>query len=354
MPLRELVEQIASSYDRTLPMDSIAQRLLRAAGQEVERWIPAGYRCEGSGGKGNGAYCPWIAVLDPDETDTATQGMYVVYLFAPDMKTVTLSLNQGVTELVTNHGRRKARELLREQAAAIRSRFDAEDTSDLESSIDLRSKENLPRDYECGNIFGLTYKSTDLPSEEVMVEDLKRFVRLYAEAMVGREDARKSGNGAIVTTSLQGAAKRRAAEFKPKNDSDYRQSIAAREIVKSRRHETLVKAYGKWLQGRGFVVATNVHPRDMTAERAGQHWLIEAKTVPAGNGVSATREAVGQLLWYAHREYDDPSTARKVALFAESVGDLCTGFLEDLGIAAVWREGGKWLGSPIAMRDDLC
>jgi hypothetical protein len=32
------------------------------------------------------AVSPWIAVFNPDETTTAQRGMYLVYLFAEDMK----------------------------------------------------------------------------------------------------------------------------------------------------------------------------------------------------------------------------------------------------------------------------
>ena len=42
---------------------------------------------------------PWIAILDPEVTDSTQNGFYVVYLFSVDMKKVYLSLNQGITFL---------------------------------------------------------------------------------------------------------------------------------------------------------------------------------------------------------------------------------------------------------------
>src|SRR5262245_51900573 len=98
-------------------MSSEAQVLLRRAGDEFEQWIPAGYRAEGSGaedsggeadgaeasgGKSSGgaAVTPRIAVFTTkfttNESVTAGRGMYVAYLFAADMSTVTLTLNQGI------------------------------------------------------------------------------------------------------------------------------------------------------------------------------------------------------------------------------------------------------------------
>jgi len=92
MELRELIGRIGREYDRTLDFTSPAQQLLRVAGREVERWVPLGYVGDASGGRGNTALVPWIAVFDPDETTTAQRGMYVVYLFAPDGRRVYLHL----------------------------------------------------------------------------------------------------------------------------------------------------------------------------------------------------------------------------------------------------------------------
>ncbi|MFZ4296910.1 MrcB family domain-containing protein [Streptomyces cinereoruber] len=78
---------------------SDAARLLRAAPAEIGHLVPAGYLVEGSPGRGNAAVCPWVSFFDPDETTTATRGMYLVYLLAEDRKTFVLSLNQGVTEI---------------------------------------------------------------------------------------------------------------------------------------------------------------------------------------------------------------------------------------------------------------
>ncbi|MEV4462126.1 DUF3578 domain-containing protein [Micromonospora echinofusca] len=355
MNLRDLVGGIGSKYDRALSMSSEAQQLLRSAKTEFEQWLPAGYIPEGSGGKGVAAHCPWIGVFDPDETTTARRGMYVVYLFAADMKTVALTLNQGVTELRETHGGVKARQLLQQQAQAIRTVFNLDDVADLDTNIDLHTTATLPVDYEYGNILARTYALTDLPPEQEMVADLQRFVRLYALALEGREEARQAGDPSIVTAPVaKKLPKKKAAEFKPKSDADYRQTIKAQEIVKTKKHETLVREYGLFLQQAGFTVATNVHPRDLVAERAGSHWLIEAKTVRAGNGVNAAREALGQLLFYGFFLYEPEETVGKVALFSESVGGACLILLEQLDIAAVWRNGQAWAGSPLAVSAGLC
>ncbi|TDC03376.1 DUF3578 domain-containing protein [Nonomuraea longispora] len=358
MELRSLIERIGTSYDRSLGMSSDAQRLLRQAGTELLQWLPAGYLPVGSGGKGAPAFVPWISVFDPDETETARHGMYVVYLFAEDMQTVALSLNQGVTELIDRFKTSRGRQLLRQQADSIRAALPPELTAGLEAAIDLRTKAPLPVHYEFGNILATTYKLADLPDEATMVGDLQHFIRLYQEALAVREELRQTTPDAIVTTVKRQTTSTSAktGEFKPKNSSDYVAEIKARTLIKSRTHERIVEEYGKYLISLGLDPKTTVvHPRDMTVQRDGIEWLIEVKMVRRGNAVSATREAIGQLLQYRHFLYPgERESVRMLAVFNEEVGAACVDLLESLHIGSVWREHGRWLGSPLAQRAKLC
>jgi MrcB-like, N-terminal domain len=352
--LRELLSRISATYDRSLNFRSEAQQLLKSAGHELAQWLPAGYIAQGSGGRGNTAVVPWISIFDLDETDSAQHGMYVVYLFAADLQTVALSLNQGVTELIDLLGVHEGRTRLKEQAKAIRQELPLSTRGDLSDSIDLESSAALPRHYECGNILAKTYVAAQLPDEETLVSDLRRFVQLYRLALEVREDLRRTTRDVIVTTAPAPPRDDQIAEFKPKDDADYVQSIQARVVTKSRKHEALVRQFGEYLQGRDFTVATNVHPRDLTASRHSESWLVEVKIVYRGDGVGAAREALGQLLFYRHVFYQDSHTVQLLALFNEDVGDLCMRFLEEFDIASVWRSGENWVGSPMASRAGLC
>lgn len=345
MELRTLVEQVATNYDRNGSMDSDAQRLLRSAGTELAS-LARGYKILGRGGMGQGAHVPWIAVFDPDETASATRGLYVVYLFAADMSTISLSLNQGVTEARSKWGS-QTRDRLAQQATAIRDGLEPTLTTGLTPTIDLKHTSQLPRDYEAGNILARTYSANRLPTESALRTDLQRFIQLYQVAIDVRNGLAVS-NPAVIASPGPQPTPESQAEFKPKNSDDYVQTIAGRTIRKSRKHETLVKEYGEHLIGAGFVPNTNVHPRDLVATRGGGEWLIEAKIVRKGNGVNATREAIGQLLMYRKVCYSTLGGVRMLALFNEPVGDLCVELLEDLQIASVWQDGGQWIGSPAA------
>jgi hypothetical protein len=52
-------------------------------------------------------------------------------------------------------------------------------------------------------------------------------------------------------------------DFKPKSDADYVARMGGGDLVKSRRHEAIVGAYGEWVKSRGFVPTTATHPRDL-------------------------------------------------------------------------------------------
>ncbi|CAL9306371.1 hypothetical protein SUDANB148_04068 [Streptomyces sp. SudanB148_2056] len=354
MTLRDYLHTVASTYDRTAGTGSPAAKLLRSAPSVFEPYIPASYLIKGSAGNGAGAFCPWVSFFDPDETTTATRGMYLVYLFAEDMKTVSLSLNQGVTELRETFGAREAEKLLRGEAAAIREAFPGNMAEGLEDVIDLGGRSGLPRAYEAGNILARVYAIDSLPTEEVLKADLRRMIQLYQDALVLREDLRSTTRELITTIKPKATGDQDPLlYFAPKSDTEYIQMITARELKKSRKHETLVKRYGAFLADAGFTAGTNVHPRDLVATRNGDDWLIEAKVVRRGNVSHAVREAIGQLATYAFLLYPAESQPRRMALFTEAIGDVYVRLLSHQGIASVWPTEDGWVGSPEAVNAGL-
>lgn len=354
MTLREYLHTVASTYDRTAGTGSPAAKLLRSAPSVFEPYVPASYTIKGSAGNGAGAFCPWVSFFDPDETTTATRGMYLVYLFAEDMQTVSLSLNQGVTELRETFGAREAEKLLRSEAAAIRGAFPDVMSEGLEDVINLGGRAGLPRAYEAGNILARIYEINSLPTEEALKADLRRMIQLYQDALFLREDLRSTTRDLITTIKPKESGEQDPLlYFVPKSDAEYIQKITARKIKKSRKHETLIKRYGTFLVEAGFVVGTNVHPRDLVARRNGEDWLIEAKVVRRGNVSHAVREAIGQLATYAFLLYPAHVQPRRMALFTEPIGDVYVRLLSHQGIASVWPTEDGWVGSREAVTAGL-
>jgi hypothetical protein len=179
-------------------------------------------------------------------------------------------------------------------------------------------------------------------------DDLLAMLLLYQEAI----HAKWSVAVLDAETSTAAAAAHAAqlqsdplAQFRPKDESDYIAHLAGRQLVKSRRHERLVREYGEWSQAQGFTASTTEHPKDLVLRRNGAVWLVEAKVLYRGNATEAVRAAVGQLFQYQFFLCNESAPTNLVALFSEPIGDAYADFLESLGIAAVWKEEGKWRGS---------
>jgi hypothetical protein len=143
-------------------------------------------------------------------------------------------------------------------------------------------------------------------------------------------------------------------DFKPKDDSEYLATLQAHTQLRRRDHEKLIADFGAAITRRGFTPATNVHPRDLTLDRNGDHWLVEAKMVYRGDATSAVRAVVGQLYQYRHFLYPQGNPPKLVALFSEPVGDAYVEFLEALGIASIWRrDPSGWSASQTALEDGV-
>ncbi len=354
MALRDFLHEVGTTYDRLKGTSTPTARLLRDAPSHFAGYVQGEYIIKGSAGAGAAAFCPWVAFFDPDETTTARHGMYVVYLFAENMETVSLSLNHGVTELLEKYKTAEANRKLAVEAGAIRGALSEGSGQDLDAGIDLGGRPGLPQSYERGNVLARTYRVDDLPDEDVLCDDLRRFIALYQDALAAREYLRQTTRDVIFTVRAEGTWPHEQSEdtllhFAPKSDEDYVQTIKSREIVKTRKHETLVRDYGTHLRSNGFEVGTNVHPRDIVARNGSAHWLIEAKVVKQGNATHAVREALGQLATYSFLLYPPEEQPRQLALFTEGIGDVYVRLLEHHGIASVWRSAAGWSGSPSAV-----
>jgi len=358
MDLGDYLRTIASDYARD-SLDSPGHVLLKDAPNVLGPLLPGGLVIEGSGGKGVPTLTPWIGVFDPDETDTPQAGIYVVYIYSADLSRVVLTLNQGVTKLRQELGQREAIKRLRADVAAVRAGIAPAGLTGTVADVAFGVNRPLQRAYEAGNICGIDYDLAALPSTGQLEADLERFVDLYQQAVGVKRHLLLSAPGTISSPSVQqpaggGPATDPLREFAPKSDSDYVAHLSGKRLVKSRRHETLVKQFGDHATALGLAPATNVHPRDMTLAPTGQdEWLVEAKVVYNGNVTQAVRETIGQLLQYRHFLYPTGSSVRLLGLFTEPIGDAYVALLESLGIAAVWKDEGGWSGSPSAMSAGL-
>jgi hypothetical protein len=347
--IRELLAEVGSiNYDRTGNLSQPIFDVLRSIAGEVAKIAPGHYEVPISKGVGALPRGLWISILDPEVTTSPTQGTYVVLLFNEDRTRVSLSLNQGVTA-VRAHARAtnaRPKEILRQEAARFRQLLDI-DASDLEIGIELGAGE-LVTMYEAGNVYAKTWALRDLPSDEQIETELRRFLDIYVDAVSAKDDALQLGTSVLPPRDPQAVPKTRQREFRPKDDSDYRVRIQIVEQVRTRSHETLVARLGKWAIGRGFDPNTSEHPRDLILHRdEGPDCLVEVKVFPVGRPREGLRECIGQLFEYRH--FFDTPDAPLIAALSEDPGAAYVELLTSLKIATVWPDGlHTWRGCDMA------
>ncbi|MFE5615850.1 MrcB family domain-containing protein [Streptomyces sp. NPDC056524] len=359
MGIRDLLNEVARTYDRAAgsTRDVEGQKVLRGVAARTDLALPAGFKAKGHGGQTTPAATPWIGIFDEEGERDPKKGLYLAYIFSADLKNVTLTLQQGITWLEERLGRGAAREVhLRHHAARLRRAVRRQERQGWIDEPDLRDKAARPRAYEAASVIAKSYDTAVLPSDVVLMEDLLVAIESLRRAeeadrvwwMSDAADAlelsyESDGHVRPVTDPLAG--------FQPKDSSDYVAEIKARQQVKKRNHEKLIKDFGDYIRERGYDPFTEQqHPRDLVLRRQGadreksEEWLVEAKAVRNGNPTNAVREAVGQLYEYRHFLYLKRPAPFLIGLFSEEIG-VYAPYLEEQGIASIWRDGARWGGS---------
>lgn len=137
------------------------------------------YAVDGSIGKGTFAEVAWVAIFDRDITESATEGIYIVFLFDVAGKNVYLSFNQGYTYFGEELTPKKARVEIRKMAQILRKKIRVEN-SDFVDEIYLGAKKDLARGYEAGNIVGIKYSFDDMPDDNKIIRDIYDLLSAYA------------------------------------------------------------------------------------------------------------------------------------------------------------------------------
>lgn len=134
-----------------------------------------------SAGQGNWARVPWISLLDTRETATTKRGVYCVYLFRQDMSGAYLTYNQGVTDPLTQLGRARGRQFLRDRATQLRKEASALEAAGfrLDDRIDLRVEGGLGGDYEDSTVAYKLYEVGRVPNDSEIERDLSAVLSAY-------------------------------------------------------------------------------------------------------------------------------------------------------------------------------
>lgn len=217
-----------------LVRDDVAGRL-REQLPALARYAPVGvddWKVEPSDGAGNKSEIPWVRVHSASRSPSATRGWYVVYLFEALGDRVYLSLMQGTSRWVNGEFKTRPRSELRRRAQLVREALATRLLArpDLVEKIELNArKSNLGPAYEAGTVVAFEYSRDELPSDEVLFNDLGFLVsvlgHLYeldppgeaapeiADALVEAERSAgraRRGQGLHLTAAERVAVERRA------------------------------------------------------------------------------------------------------------------------------------------------
>ncbi|MYT25163.1 DUF3578 domain-containing protein [Streptomyces sp. SID7760] len=364
MTMRDLLLEVAHTYDQKAGTraEVPGQQVLRSVSSREDLGVAEGWSVAGYGGNGSAAKAPWIGVFDLKINTDPKTGLYLAYIFSTDLKHVTLTLQQGVTDLSERiSGKRAFHAHLERQADELYGALSSSLAEEWNHRPSFGSGVR-PEAYEAASVVARTYAIVDMPAEEQLQQDLREaevLLQLVAEADRAMRAAREGGDENAAPQKPK--RKRKSAgspeiAFKPGNSSEYVADIAAHQQIKGRKHELLIKEFVEYIEARDYDAKNQgIHPKDLILELTGvvesdtPHWLVEAKVIRNGNVTAAVREAVGQLREYSYFLYRENELVAPhlVALFSEDIG-VYAAYLEDQGIAAVWQSGDGWQGTSTA------
>lgn len=179
--LREILTNICLKYP-TNPV-SVFPDIDTVGPKEIRRVasIPDGFRIYGGHGKGNIAHVPWIFIGDRSVTAGAQNGYYIVYLFNAFGKGVYISLNQGWTDYERTFGITKAKLEIRKSAMYCRELVRSSIINFPNMDVKLDARTTLAKGYELGHICGKFYSTDTMATDEILVNDLRELMGIYAE-----------------------------------------------------------------------------------------------------------------------------------------------------------------------------
>ncbi|MGW1378559.1 MrcB family domain-containing protein [Streptomyces sp. NPDC002446] len=358
MGIRDLLLDVANQFDTTLTTTSgnPGQEVLKAAGTRLMEALPYGMKAKGHGGQGGAAATPWIQVFEPSSGGSGTEGLYLAYIFAADLKSVALTLQQGVTafrnQLQTTG--KTLRTHVEVRAQSLLAELPQELTAHWTERPKFKHNGWRALAYEASSVVARCYEIDQLPREEDLCADLGNMATILRAALAVEphiEVVNEPDGPVVEYTTREHVTYEGLEGFRPKRSDDYYVRLAAAKQRRTRAHEGLIHRFGPYIEARGFTPITQrVHPRDLVLQANGDEWLVEAKAVKKGNPTQAVREAVGQLLeyryfWYLLKGMPKPHL---LGLFSEDIG-VYAPYLEDHGVGAIWRTPDGWAGSSSAI-----
>lgn len=191
-PLSDFVYRLINEY----PVEKKKDFANNSLGEFIRKSVPKSiynaniidpniYKITGSVGIGNWANIPWLAIFDKNITESAEKGVYIVYLLSMDNKTLYLTLNQGCSELKKRYGKNKTIEILKKLVDKRQKELSKDrnfDTLPIKlNDPNAPKKDDKATMYEAGCFLSKAYTIDNLPTEQILREDLNQMVDIYKD-----------------------------------------------------------------------------------------------------------------------------------------------------------------------------
>ncbi len=169
---------------RELISKSIPEQLISCAG------ITSPYTVVGSYGKGRWTSVPWIAVFDTRITSSAQQGVYIVYLLNKDTQELYLTLEAAATEEISATPDQNGAKVFTGIVGKNNAKMKAALTKKVNVIRPIIANTVFAEDdainsgsagYDYGAVCYKKYTIDEFPAGEILVNDLKEMLTLYAK-----------------------------------------------------------------------------------------------------------------------------------------------------------------------------
>jgi hypothetical protein len=275
-----------------------ANRVELASALAIEK---GDFLAEGRDGTGRKTRVPWARFGSISRSPRATEGFYVVYLWAFDGSAVFLSLNQGTTEFIGN-------QFVRRPLEVLESRVDfARDTlADWKSSRgDLTplalhdpGDDSLGRGYELGDVAAIRYENGSIPDDATLLSDAIQFAQALREVYRENENVPLPDEVPEVDT-LEEAVDEAAGKSR-RRGVGFRQNKEERDLIEKHAEDMAASFYAS----DGWQVKRKGRPFDLELTRDGEVLTVEVKgTTSQGEAVILTANEV------AHHDAAFPANA---------------------------------------------
>ena len=186
--MKEFIEKILKEYVPAKkdpiaghPIGNYFRNIIPQILYDTKLINPEYYLITGSVGQGNWATIPWVCIFDRSITESASKGIYIVYLLEKNGNSLYLTFNQGCTEIRNNHSKYETIKILRENATKISSKINSRGFK-TDEAINLGDNlTELAEFYQKGTIFYKEYKKGEVPEENVLLDDLSKMMEIYRE-----------------------------------------------------------------------------------------------------------------------------------------------------------------------------